>query len=37
MKELYIAPQIVVMNFATTDIITTSGWNPEDELPDDYE
>ena len=36
MKEVYISPEIIIMNFATADIITTSDWNTEDELPDDY-
>ena len=37
MKEQYVPPKFIIMNFSATDIITSSGWITEDELPDDYE
>jgi len=34
-KKEYIPPVIEIIKFQAEDIITTSGWDDENELPDD--
>ena len=34
-KQEYIPPKLEIIKFEVGDIITTSGWDDDDELPDD--
>ena len=34
-KQEYIPPKLEIIKFEVGDIISTSGWNDDDELPDD--
>ena len=34
-KKKFVQPKIEILKFQSEDVLTESGWNDEDELPDD--